>query len=135
MKRIIIITITTALVIVAVNSVFAFGQGKGMIGGCGCWNIPPANPELAQKYSEFQNLTLPLRQKMIALRVDLANLYSQNNPDWNAITQKQKEIAELRVEIQKRARELGISSCWQNTRGAFMKGAGSGYCLSQFRGF
>lgn len=109
MKKYISLVIVFAVILSLTTFAFAFGPGLGWGGGGGfCWlgNIPP---EQTQKYADFQKQILPLRQKMIELKTDLATLYSQVNPDWDAIASKQKEIVDLRIEIQKRAYTAGLS--------------------------
>ncbi len=109
MKKYISLIMCLAVILSLTTYAFAFGPGFGWGGGGGfCWlgNIPP---EQTQKYTDFQKQILPLRQKMIELKTDLATLYSQANPDWNAIASKQKEIVDLRIEIQKRAYTAGLS--------------------------
>ncbi len=108
MKKYISLLIILAIVISITTTAFAFGPGYGMGGGRGPCNPQNLTPEQAQKYSEFQQQILPLRQKMVALKTELSTLYSQANPDWNAVAQKQKEMIDVRVEIQKRAKEAGF---------------------------
>lgn len=63
------------------------------------------DPEKVQQYcKEVQ----PLWQKNLQLRGELLTLWSQQNPDWNAIKQKEKEIVEIRVEMRKKAYEMGL---------------------------
>lgn len=141
MKKIIIIILTLALVVSVATTVLAFGPGYGMGGSKGFCNLANVTPELAQKNAEFQKQILPLTQKMLALRTDLATLYSQANPDWNAITEKQKEMVELRVEIQKKAKESGFTpgQCLQqNFRGKMGRGMcspASGAMMMRWGGF
>ncbi len=118
-----------AVLLLTATSAFAFGPGYGMGGGRGYCNLANIPPEQAQKYADFQKQILPLKQKMLALRTDLAALYAQTAPDWNAISQKQKEIVDTKIAIQKAAREAGVTGvgrCLQQGTGGGM-GAG-GYC-------
>lgn len=125
MKKYMILLILAALVVSLATSAFAFGPGYGMGGGRGFCNPGNVPPEQAQQFAEFQKQILPLKQKMLALRTDLSTLYSKTNPDWNAISQKQKEMVDVRVEIQKRANEAGFGAgqcLQQNVRGKMGRG-------------
>lgn len=130
MRKSMIISLIIALLLIATTSAFAFGPGYGrggVMGNCYMGNIMP---EQAQKNAEFQKQILPLKQKMIALRTDLTALYAQTPPDWNAIAQKQKEMVDLRIAIQKIAADAGFPSvgrCWLQNVGSIM--GTSGYCL------
>lgn len=122
-----ILLLVAAFVVSLATAVFAFGPGSGMGGGRGYCNPANIPPEQAQNYAEFQKQILPLKQKMLALKTDLSTLYSQTNPDWNAIAQKQKEMVDVRVEIQKKAKDAGFGpgQCLQqNVRGKM----GGGNC-------
>jgi hypothetical protein len=128
MRKYMVMFLIAALLLTAASA-FAFGQGYGMGGGRGYCNLGNIPPEQAQKYADFQKQILPLRQKMVALRTDLAALYAQTATDWNAISQKQKEIVDTRIAIQKAAKEAGFTGagrCLQQGAGGGM-GAG-GYC-------
>lgn len=129
MKKYMILLFVAALVVSLATAVFAFGPGHGMGGGMGFCNPGNVPPEQAQKHAEFQKQILPLKQKMLALKTDLSALYTQTTPDWNAIAQKQKEMVDVRVEIQKKAKEAGFGpgQCLQqNVRGKM----GGGLCSS-----
>lgn len=109
MKKYISLVVSFAIILSLTTSAFAFGTGLGWGSGGGFCRLGNLPPEQIQKYTDFQRQVLPLRQRMIELKTDLATLYSQANPDWNAIASKQKEIVDLRVEIQKRAHAAGLS--------------------------
>jgi len=46
---------------------------------------------------------------MLQLKTELMTLRTQATPDWNAISAKQKEMVDVRTEIQKKAAEAGIT--------------------------
>jgi hypothetical protein len=46
---------------------------------------------------------------MLQLRTDLMTLRAQTPIDWNAISAKQKEMVDVRTEIQKRAADSGFT--------------------------
>jgi len=128
MKKYAVLLLIAVLIVSVATAAYAFGPGYGMGGGRGVCNPANVPPEQAQKYAEFQKQILPLKQKMLALRTDLATLYAQTTPDWNAIAQKQKEMVDVRVEMHKRANEAGfagIGQCWKQSAGGKM---GAGNC-------
>ena len=108
MKKSLLIGLAVVLAMALATGAFAFGPGYG--GGNG--NCPMAGgsvtPEQAQKFQKFQSDILPLKQQMIQLRTELMMLRSQTTPDWNAIAAKQKQMVDLRIEIQKKAQENGL---------------------------
>ena len=120
MKKGVIASLIVALVAVGVTVAFAFGPGYGM--GMGSGNGTCAmtggtvTPEQSQKFAKFQSDILPLKQKMLQLRTELMTLRSQTPTDWKAISSKQKEMVDVRIEIQKRAADSGFA------------GAGNGPC-------
>jgi len=106
MKKAISIGLAVVLVAVLVTGAMAFGPGYGMGRGMMGANL---TPEQAQKFAQFQKDILPLRQKMLQLKTELMALRTQTTPDWNAIAAKQKEMVDVRTEIQKKATETGIT--------------------------
>jgi Spy/CpxP family protein refolding chaperone len=120
MKKGIIASLIVALVAVGVTAAFAFGPGYGMGMGSGNGTCAMAGgtvtPEQSKKFAKFQSDILPLKQKMLQLRTELMTLRSQTPTDWKAISAKQKEMVDVRVEIQKRAADSGFA------------GAGYGLC-------
>lgn len=119
MKRGLIASLVVAFVAAVVSGAFAFGPGTGMGAGYGtCPMVGGATvtPEQSQKFAKFQTDILPLKQRMLQLRTELMTLRAQTPTDWNAISAKQKEMVDVRTEIQKKAAESGFI------------GAGCGYC-------
>lgn len=108
MKKAISIALAVVLVAALVNGAMAFGPGYGMGKGHGMMACN-LTPEQAQKFAQFQKDILPLRQKMLQLKTELMTLRTQTTPDWNAIAAKQKEMVDVRTEIQKKAAEAGIT--------------------------
>lgn len=132
MKKGIIASLVVALVAFGVTAAFAFGPGYGM--GMGSGNGACAmtggtvTPEQSQKFAKFQSSILPLKQKMLQLKTELMSLRTQTPTDWNAISAKQKEMVDVRIEIQKRAVESGFdgSSCGMCGSGQGRMGMGAG---------
>jgi Spy/CpxP family protein refolding chaperone len=103
-------TLTVVAVVLAMalaTGAFAFGPGYG--GGAGnCPAQAQLTPEQSQKFTQFQNEILPMKQKMIQLRTELMTLRSQTPTDWNAVSAKQKEMVDLRIAIQQKAESYGF---------------------------
>ena len=116
MKKGLLAVLVVALIAVAVTGAFAFGPGYGQGPGACAITADNATPAQAQKFAKFQSEILPLKQKMLQLRTDLMTLRAQTPTDWNAISAKQKEMVDVRTEIQKKAADSGFS------------GAGAGSC-------
>lgn len=95
------------------------GQGKGMMGAG--YNKANLTPEEAKKVEQFRKDIAPLREKMFQLRTEMMTLRSQQNPDWNAIGEKQKAMVDLKTQIRQKADEYGVA------------GMGPGACDGQGR--
>lgn len=112
MKRGLIAGLVVAMIAVVVAAAFAFGPGYGQGRGAGYGICQGAagtvTPEQSQKFGKFQTDILPLKQKMLQLRTELMTLRAQTPTDWNAISAKQKEMVDVRTEIQKRMTESGF---------------------------
>ena len=95
-----LMSIIVVALVIAVFAGVSFAQ-KGM----GPQYPPGVDPAKAQQYcKEVQ----PLYQKDLQLRGELFTLWAQPNPDWNAIKQKEQERASLRVDMHKKAYEMGL---------------------------
>jgi zinc resistance-associated protein len=95
-----LMSIIAVALVIAVFAGVSFAQ-KGM----GPQYPPGVDPAKAQQYcKEVQ----PLYQKDLQLRGELFTLWAQPNPDWNAIKQKEQERASLRVDMHKKAYEMGL---------------------------
>ncbi len=112
----------SALIVVLTGGTVAWAAGPGS-------NAPvdtrAAADAQAQRHATFQQEVLPLRQKLMQLRTELVALEAQSSPDWTAIAAKQKEMVDVRVEIQKRAYAAGLAPGSGRGRGmAFGGGRG-----------
>jgi zinc resistance-associated protein len=95
-----LMSIIVVALVIAVFAGVSFAQ-RGM----GPQYPPGVDPAKAQQYcKEVQ----PLYQKDLQLRGELFTLWAQPNPDWNAIKQKEQERASLRVDMHKKAYEMGL---------------------------
>lgn len=74
----------------------------------------------------FQKETLPLRDELIAKRIELQNEYAQPNPDQNRIATLQKEMIDLRAKIENSARKQGLYD-----RGYMAGGYGPGWMMGR----
>ncbi len=130
MNKKLIAGLAVALVAIMVTGAMAFGPGygRGMGYGAGpCYSATTnLTPEQAQKYAQFQKEILPLKQKMLQLRTELMTLHTQTTPDWNAISAKQKEMIDVRTEIQKKASAAELTGAGFGPCGACMGRMGMG---------
>ncbi len=130
MKKVLLAGLVAALLVVVVTGAFAFGPGYGQGPGAGIGTCPLATgnvtPEQEQKFAKFQTDILPLKQKMLQLRTELMNLRTQTPTDWKAVAAKQKEMVDVRTEIQKRAADSGISGAGYGACGCGMGRMGMG---------
>lgn len=95
-----LMSIIAGALVIAVFASVSFAQ-RGM----GPQYPAGVDPAKAQQYcKEVQ----PLYQKDLQLRGELLTLWAQPNPDWNAIKQKEQEKASLRVDMHKKAYEMGL---------------------------
>jgi Spy/CpxP family protein refolding chaperone len=110
MKKVIGVAVALMLVIATVTGAMAFGPGGCM--GQGPGNCPQMGaamtPEQSQKFAQFQQDTLALRQQMMQYKTELMTLRAQQNPDWKAIADKQKQMVDVRTEIQKKRAAAGL---------------------------
>lgn len=126
MKRKVIAGVVVALVLALAAGAMAVGPGGGMGAGLCAGTGAALSPEEAQKQAQFMKDTLPLRQKMLQIRTDLAVLKAQTKPDWEAIAAKQKEMVDVRTALQKRAYESGVTGCGKCGGMGMMSGMGRG---------
>ncbi|SPQ01863.1 conserved exported hypothetical protein [Candidatus Sulfobium mesophilum] len=123
MKKWLMISIVVAVVALTVTGARAFGPGNGMGRGA-CYGTCPmagitTTSEQSQNFAKFQSSILPLKQSMLRLKTELVTLRLQTPTDWAAVSAKQKEIIDVRTEIQKKAAESGFvgSGCGMRCNG------------------
>ncbi|MDI6800670.1 MAG: hypothetical protein QMD01_01240 [Thermodesulfovibrionales bacterium] len=125
MKKALSISLVVIIVIALAGAAMAFGPGYGRFGMGPCYGAETqSTPEQTQKYAQFQKDILPLKQKMLQLRTDLMTLRTQTTPDWKAIADKQKEMVDVRTEIQEKASEAGFTGFGPGTCGGCGMGRG-----------
>lgn len=111
----VLLSVLSVAVIVMVFTGVSFAQG-GM--GPGAKYPIGVDPAKAQQYcKEVQ----PLFQKYLQLRGELLTLWAQPNPDWNAIRQKEQDRASLKVDMHKKAHEMGLPYTHAGKRGLSIK--------------
>lgn len=109
MRRLLSVLLVAAVVIAFAGVSFA---QRGM--GPGAQYPIGVDPAKAQQYcKEVQ----PLYQKDLQIRGELLTLWAQPNPDWNAIKQKEQERASLKVDMHKKAYEMGLPYAPAGKRG------------------
>ena len=118
MKKVVLAVMMVGIIAVAITGVYAFGPnadcGSGNCAQANCMGYTNLTEDQKAKVDQLRNEMLPLRQQMAAKRSEMMSLRSQQNPDWTAVEKKQKEMAELRTEMQKKAFEAGVQgSCGQ----------------------
>jgi Spy/CpxP family protein refolding chaperone len=113
MNKLRIVIIALTLVTVVAGTAMAIGPGTGT--GTGpradaglCPLTSDQAAQQTQQYAKLQKDILPLKQRMLALRTELMELYAQAKPDWNAISAKKKEIVDVQTEIQKSSTSAGF---------------------------
>jgi zinc resistance-associated protein len=89
--------------VVGIGTLFAgsaFAK-KGMGGPI----IPPVDQA---KLQEFCKDAQPLFQREAQLSLETRSLKLQPNPNWDAILEKEQELAKIRVELMKKAHDKGL---------------------------
>ena len=76
-------------------------------GGHGLWSALNLTPEQVQKVQalreSFFKETIPLRNELMSKKLELRSLWLKTNPDEEQILAKQKEINDLRAQLQEKA--------------------------------
>jgi len=86
-----------------------WGRGPGVPGyGPGAWgpglNLGAEQTQKMQALQEsFFKETIPLRNELMAKKLELRTLWAQTNPDQEKILAKQKEINALTAQLQEKA--------------------------------
>ena len=83
------------------------GYGCGPCGGNGYGQTTGKAVDV-NALRAFQKETLPLRDEMMAKRVEIRNEYAKEKPDQNRIGTLQKEMIDLRTKIQTVAEKQGL---------------------------
>ena len=114
MEKLVKTLFTVVVVTFFVTSAFAYGPGSGRGHGSGprdgcdseTFSILNLTAEQAAKIHTFREAFLkdckPLQDKMVSKRGDLKILWLQQNPDQEKILTMQKEIRDLKDQIQEK---------------------------------
>jgi len=108
-----------------------YGRGWGMMGpGYHGWQgMSQADRERwASMRSQFIKETLPIRQKMGSIYMELETEWNQANPDMKKVRKLSDQLSDLRSELDKKRNEF-LSQCRESfgDRGWSCPGAGYGY--------
>ncbi len=121
MKNVVVAAVIVAVALLG-TAVYAARQGYG-----------PGGQVDVNAFRQFQKETLPLRDEMMAKRLELRNEFAKENPDEAQVTKLRSEIADLRTKIQAAAEKNGLPA-WGGGPGAgrgpgrwAMGAAGCGY--------
>ena len=126
MKSTLVIGLAIGLVVALVTGAMAaapgdgmgMGPDHGMKGSMSCPKMPAKwTPEQTQNFIQFQKDILPLRQQMLKLRTDMMILRLQEPRDWKALADTEKQMVDVRTELQKRATEAGFPAMGAHHRG------------------
>ena len=109
----ILVLALVATVALAWGPGFGPGFGRGFGGpGSGVPPIPNLTDEQSTQIQALRDGFLkeiePLRKELYAKQTELRTLWSSPNPDQAAITAKQKEMLDLRTQLQEKASSLGL---------------------------
>ncbi|MCE5194759.1 MAG: hypothetical protein LLF28_04775 [Nitrospiraceae bacterium] len=124
MKKIALIVLVAAIVVFAGSAVYAFGPWGGGCGTCftgGPNTTTPINIEAAKK---FQQETASLREQMWLKRIEIQNEYTKPTPDLKRIADLQKEMIDIRTQIQTAAQKNGFPAMGRGMMGGMKGGRG-----------
>lgn len=97
--------------------IYGWSQAAGPAG-------PPAQVDI-KAFRQFQKETLPLRDELMAKRLELRNEYAQQTPNYDKIAGLQKEMIDLRTKIHAAAQKNGLPAIGRGWKGG---GYGRGGC-------
>jgi zinc resistance-associated protein len=111
MKKNIFISMVAVLALVFVTSAVYAGPGWGRGQGYGqqysCPLVSSLTPEQTSRIQTIQQANFqeisPLREQLFAKRTELRNLWVTQNPDQAKITALQKEMLDIRAQLQEKS--------------------------------
>jgi zinc resistance-associated protein len=119
-----LVAVAVAVLVVALLGTVVYAARPG----CG-----PGGQVDVTAFRQFQKETLPLRDEMMAKRLELRNEYAKESPDQGLITKLRADITGLRTQIQAAAEKNGLPA-WGGGpgagkgRGRWAKGEGRWGC-------
>jgi zinc resistance-associated protein len=135
MKKITLVALVAAFGLVLLGSAAFAGPGQGRgCGPCAYGTGQGAAPQIdANALRAFQKETLPLRDEVMAKRVEIRNEYTKEKPDQTKIATLQKDIIDLRAKIRSAADKNGLPAGYgpgmaRHGHGMGGRGPGSGNC-------
>jgi len=111
MKKNILIGMVAVLVLSMVASAaFAgpgWGRGMGYGPGCGCLPVSNLTPEQSAKIQAIRLASFkenqPLQEQLFAKKTELRSLWLSQNPDQAKIAALQKEMLDIRAQLQEKS--------------------------------
>lgn len=102
MKKVSVVVMAAALAIFG-SALYGWSQA-------GPAGAPPAAQGQVdiKAFRQFQKETLPLRDELMAKRLELRNEYAQTNPNHDRIAGLQKEMIDLRTKIHSAAQKYNV---------------------------
>ena len=128
-RTLVILGLVLSLSLIAAGSALARrGGGYGMMGGGferGYGACYQGDSELdPEAVAKFQKETLPLRDELITMKLQLRQEYGQDAPDAERIGQLRKGISDLETKIQEVAEEYGVDSPGRRAGRGYGRGDG-----------
>lgn len=119
MRKSRIVAVLAVLGLLVATAAFAgpWSGGGGYERGYGCG--PGVSSETLKN---FQKETLPLRDELLAKRIEIREEYARENPDLQKLASLKKEMVDLQTRIAESARKNGIE---RRGRGPFGEGRGN----------
>ncbi len=101
MKKELIIGLILIVGLLLVSAVYAQFPDKG-------YGLKQFSNADIEKVKKFQRETLPLRDELIAKKLEIRQEYGKENPNRERIAALEKEIIDIRAKIHQKADELGL---------------------------
>jgi hypothetical protein len=128
-KKTAMVIVVALVALVAAGAASAqMGWGPGMGTGRGYQGSGPDGQQVnVENLQKFQKETLGLRDDLMTKRAELHNEYVKQTPDTARIAEIQKQMIDLRAQIQKAAEKNGLPAWGQGYgRGRMGRGMMSG---------
>lgn len=118
MNKKVVVPVVTFLVVAFVATVVFAGSWHGQVQrpgvGCGLHCLPNLTQEQAGKIQEMRERhfkeVAPLKQQIMAKRLELRAQWLSKNPDEKKINALQKEIMDLRTKIQEKTTNMRLEA-------------------------
>lgn len=108
MRKSRIVAVLAVLGLLAATAAFAGPwYGAGYERGCG-YGYGPGPGVNSETLRNFQKETLPLRDELMAKRIEIQEEYAKENPDLQKLASLKKDMVDLQTRIGESARKNGI---------------------------